>query len=191
MTPLFRLLPLLTVAVFAVAPAFAKAVVDTTPRDELLAQAADDQDMDQDDQDLGLGDNATIDDSDLQAFAQAAVDVHKVRMKWLPQLQQSAKQGSDAELKVEQQAMEEMAAAVERNGLTIGKYNAIVDLAQSDPLIQRRIAQEMQQNGAQLGQAPGDEPNEQMDDPDQPDDQTAPDSGEQATPRNGLNPLQQ
>ena len=176
MPPLHRLLPFAALAaVFAATPAAARAVFDTTPREELAAAEGDAQDQD----DQALSDDTTIDDGDIQAFAAAAIDVRKVRMKWLPQMQQAAKQGADAERKTEQQAMQEMAMAVEKNGLSIEKYNAIIDLAQSDPLIQRRIAQEMQQN-PQLSQHPGDL--DDQDDQDEPDDQAAPDAGQPKTP---------
>ena len=107
----------------------------------------------------------TIDDDDIDAFAEAAVDVHRVRLRWMPELQAAARQGPEAQMETEQQAMEEMAAVVEQHGLTIDKYNAIVDLAESDPLIQDRIAQKLQQS-EQLSQQPGDDMDDDQDDPD-------------------------
>src|SRR5258708_15171384 len=98
----------------------------------------------------------TIDDTDIQAFAHAALDVHRVKMKWLPEVQAASRQGPAAEVATEQKAMEEMAQAVEKNGLSVDKYNEIVDLAESDPLVQHKIAMELKQNGGdQLTHQPG------------------------------------
>ena len=103
----------------------------------------------------------TIDDSDIQAFAHAALDVHRVKAKWLPEVQAASRRGPAAEAAIEQKAMEEMAQAVEKNGLSVDKYNQIVDLAESDPLVQHKIAMELQQTDEQLTQQPGTESDDQ------------------------------
>jgi hypothetical protein len=73
----------------------------------------------------------------IEAFASAALQIRDIRTKW-----QSQMQGADNADKVkefQEQASTEMKNAVEKKGLTVETYNAIVAAAQSNPELADRI----------------------------------------------------
>lgn len=73
----------------------------------------------------------------IEAFASAALQIRDIRIKW-----QSQMQGADNADKVkefQEQASTEMKSAVEKKGLTVDTYNAIVAAAQSNPELADRI----------------------------------------------------
>lgn len=85
-----------------------------------------------------------VSDKEIQAFAAAATDVRQLNQKWIPRVQAAAQQGPDAEQKARQEAMAEMTQAVQKKGLTIDRYNSILQQAQADPEVQRKVQQRMQ-----------------------------------------------
>jgi hypothetical protein len=85
-----------------------------------------------------------VSDKEIQAFAAAASEVRQLNQKWLPKVQAAAQQGPDAEQKARQQAMAEMTQAVQKKGLSVDQYSKIVELAQVDPEVQRKVQQRMQ-----------------------------------------------
>ena len=87
---------------------------------------------------------SAVSDKEIQAFADAATDVRQLNQKWIPKVQAAAQQGPDAEQKARQQAMTEMTQAVQKKGLTIDRYNSILEIAQADPEVQRKVQQRMQ-----------------------------------------------
>jgi hypothetical protein len=87
---------------------------------------------------------AAVTDRDIQAFASASNQIKQIKQKWHPQVSAAAKDGPQAQEKLERQAYAEMTSVVEKNGLTVDKYNQIAQLAQSNPDVQRKL--ERQQN---------------------------------------------
>ena len=85
-----------------------------------------------------------VSDKEIQAFAAAATEVRHLNQKWIPQVQQAAKQGPDAEQKTRQQAMAEMTQAVQKRGLSVDQYSRILDQTQTDPDLNRKVQERMQ-----------------------------------------------
>jgi hypothetical protein len=87
---------------------------------------------------------SAVEDKDIQAFANAASDVEQVQRKWIPTIAKLP--DGAAQKKAQEQAMGEMVQAVQKNGLSVDKYNQIVELAQANPEIHRKIEDRLQQN---------------------------------------------
>jgi hypothetical protein len=87
---------------------------------------------------------SAVSDKEIQAFAAAATDVRQLNQKWIPQVQEAAKQGPDAEQKTRQQAMAEMTQAVQKRGLSVDRYSMILDQTQTDPELNRKVQERMQ-----------------------------------------------
>jgi hypothetical protein len=85
-----------------------------------------------------------VSDKEIQDFAAAASDVRQLNRQWVPKVQAAAQQGPDAEQKARQQAMSEMTQAVQKRGLSVEQYNKMVELAQANPEVQRKIQERMQ-----------------------------------------------
>jgi hypothetical protein len=85
-----------------------------------------------------------VSDKEIHAFADAAKEVQQLNQKWYPRVQAAAQQGPDAENKARQQARAELTAAVQKKGLSVERYHSILELAQTDPEVQRKIQQRMQ-----------------------------------------------
>jgi hypothetical protein len=83
-------------------------------------------------------------DKEIQAFAAAASEVRQLNQKWVPKVQAAAQEGPDAEQKTRQQAMAEITQAVQKKGLSVDQYNNMVELAQTDPEVQRKVQEHMQ-----------------------------------------------
>jgi hypothetical protein len=98
---------------------------------------------------------AEISDQDIHAFANAASEVQRVKAKWI--LTITRQPNAAAQQKAEEQATSEMVGAVQKNGLSVDKYNQIAEIAQADPDFQREIEKNLQQN-EQLDEQPGDQP---------------------------------
>ena len=60
----------------------------------------------------------------IESFASAALQLQEIRSKWQPRLQEAENAEKSKELQT--QASAEMVKAVEAKGLTVEKYNAIV-----------------------------------------------------------------
>ena len=84
-----------------------------------------------------------VSDKEIQAFAAAATEVQQLNRKWVPRVQAAAEQGPDAENKARQQARAELTEAVQKKGLSVDRYNSILQLAQADPELQRKIQQRL------------------------------------------------
>ncbi|MGF1592040.1 MAG: DUF4168 domain-containing protein [Kiloniellaceae bacterium] len=76
-------------------------------------------------------------DQELQAFAAAALKVEQLNEKWIPQIAEAENADEDAALR--QEAMQEMRAAVQEEGLSVQDYNTIYDAAQRDPQVMQVI----------------------------------------------------
>jgi hypothetical protein len=85
-----------------------------------------------------------VSDKEIQNFADAATEIRQLNQKWTPKVQAAAQQGPEAEQKARQQAVGEMTQALQKNGLSVERYNKIVELAQADPEVQHKIQQRMQ-----------------------------------------------
>ena len=76
-------------------------------------------------------------ETDLRSFAMAALDVADIRNRWVPQIK-----GADSEASakaMQSKAMGEMAAAIQRRGLSVASYNAIAVAADESPELRQRI----------------------------------------------------
>lgn len=85
-----------------------------------------------------------FDQGQIESFASAAREVHKIRTKWQSRLQDTEDADKAQELRT--QAGAEMMSAVEKNGLSVDTYNAIATAAQQDPKLAERIAKLMDQS---------------------------------------------
>jgi post-segregation antitoxin (ccd killing protein) len=79
---------------------------------------------------------ATYSDAELKSFAAAAVDVHRINSNYLPKL---ADASPDEQRQIEKQAMQETTQAVEKQGLTSDKYDAILTAAQTKPEVAKKV----------------------------------------------------
>ena len=86
---------------------------------------------------------AAVSDQDIKAFAAAASEVRQLQNVWIPKVEEAGKQGPEAQLKVRQQAIAEMTQAVQKNGLSVDRYQEIYQIAQADPEVQRKIRENM------------------------------------------------
>jgi Domain of unknown function (DUF4168) len=81
---------------------------------------------------------ATYSDAELKSFAAAAVDVHRINSNYLPKL---AEASPDEQRQIEKQAAQETTRAVEKQGLTSDKYDAILTAAQTKPDVAKKVEQ--------------------------------------------------
>lgn len=77
-------------------------------------------------------------DEDVAKFAQANQQVQDIQTEYTQKLQAS---GGDQEetASIQQEAQEKMIQAVEDTGLDVQKYNRILQVAQADPALVKRI----------------------------------------------------
>lgn len=80
---------------------------------------------------------SAISDQDLKTFAGAAKEVQRINQTYVPAYQGA--QTEEQRKSIEQEAMTKMTDAVKEKGLTIDKYNQIVQAAQADPQVARQI----------------------------------------------------
>lgn len=74
---------------------------------------------------------------ELESFAKASLEVDRINKKWTKQI---AKAENEAETKeMRKEAVAEMSAAIEDEGLTVRTYNSIFDAAERNPEIASRI----------------------------------------------------
>lgn len=81
--------------------------------------------------------SASINDQDLKTFAGAAKEVQRINQSYVPAYQ--AAQTDEQRQAIEQEAMTKMTDAVKQKGLSVDKYNQIVNAAQADPEMARQI----------------------------------------------------
>ena len=87
---------------------------------------------------------AALPEKEINAFAAAASEIRQLNEKWLPRVRAATQQGAAAEQQVKNQALAEMTQAVERNGLTVSKYNEIYEVTQNNPDVRRKVQERMQ-----------------------------------------------
>jgi hypothetical protein len=87
--------------------------------------------------------SASISEQDLKTFAGAAKEVQRLNQTYVPAYQ--AAQTEEQRKAIEQEAMTKMTEAVKEKGLTVDKYNQIVEAAQADPEVARQIDTYVQQ----------------------------------------------
>jgi hypothetical protein len=87
---------------------------------------------------------AEFDQKKIESFASAAREVHEIRSKWLPRLQDP--NNADKVQEFQAQANAEMRSAVEEKGLNVDTYNAIAAAAQQNPELAQRITKLMEQS---------------------------------------------
>jgi hypothetical protein len=76
-------------------------------------------------------------DAELKSFAGAVVEVHRINDAYIPKLE--AADTADEEQKLEAAALREMIQAVEKEGLSVEKYEQILTLAQTDRDLVHRL----------------------------------------------------
>lgn len=84
-----------------------------------------------------------VTDKEIDDFAAAATEIREINKQWAPKVDEASKQGPEAEQKVRDQALMEMAQAVERKGMSVDRYQEIFTVARADPDIRRKIVERM------------------------------------------------
>lgn len=77
-------------------------------------------------------------DTELQSFAEAALEVKRIKETYLPKLQAADTQAEEE--KVKETATKEMVHAIEERGLSIDKYHEILVAALTDSDIAHRVS---------------------------------------------------
>ena len=77
-------------------------------------------------------------DAELKSFAAAAVEVHRINSGYLPKMAEAT---PVQQRQLEQQALRETTAAVEKQGLTSDKYDEILTAAQNRPEVATKVEQ--------------------------------------------------
>lgn len=89
----------------------------------------------------------TLSQEQLKAFADAALDVQRVRAEFDGQMQ--AAESPEEAARLQQEAQEQATQAVESQGLTAGEYTAIAQAANQDPTLYATIVELMQQRSTE------------------------------------------
>jgi len=103
------------------------------------------------------------DDAKLKSFAVAFLEVAKVNQSYQPQIEQAG--SPEDQQRLRQEAGEKMVEAVnEADGITVDEYNVIIQAAQTDPDLARRINNHIAEavGGEQPTQPPAQEPAQQQ-----------------------------
>jgi len=79
----------------------------------------------------------TYSDAELKSFAAAVVEVHRINDQYIPRLQ--AASTPDEEEQIEAAALREMVQAVEKEGLSVEKYEEILTQAQTNRGVAERL----------------------------------------------------
>lgn len=74
---------------------------------------------------------------ELKTFAGAAKEVQKINQSYQPSYQSA--RTPDQKQAIEREAMGKMTQAVQAKGMTIQKYNQIMQIAQTDPEVGRQV----------------------------------------------------
>lgn len=86
---------------------------------------------------------AAVSDEDIVAFVAAATEVRQLNQTWVPRVQEAAKKGKTEEEATRKQALTELTQAVQKNGLSVDRYQEIYAIAQSDPEVARKVREKM------------------------------------------------
>jgi hypothetical protein len=89
----------------------------------------------------------TLSEEQLAAFADAALDVQRVRAEFDGQMQ--AAESPEEAARLQQEAQEQATEAVESQGLTAGEYTAIAQAANQDPTLYATIVELMQERATE------------------------------------------
>jgi hypothetical protein len=84
-----------------------------------------------------------VSDKEIETFAAAATDVRQLNKQWAPKVEAASKESPEAGEAMRRQALEEMAQAVERKGLSVDRYQEIFQAAQADPEVRQKIIERM------------------------------------------------
>ena len=76
-------------------------------------------------------------DTELKSFALAALNVQRIRNVYLPKLE--AAKTPEQEWEVREAAADEMAQAIEGEGMTVGQYTEISNQVQESPELAKRV----------------------------------------------------
>jgi hypothetical protein len=79
---------------------------------------------------------ASYSDAELKSFAAAAVEVHRINSAYLPKM---AEAEPAQQRQLEQKALRETTAAVEKQGLTSDKYDEILSAAQTRSEVAKKV----------------------------------------------------
>ena len=82
---------------------------------------------------------AAYSDAELKSFAGAVVEVHRINDAYIPKLQ--AANTPDEEQQIEAAALREMVQAVEKEGISVEKYEEILTQAQNNRDVAHRLKQ--------------------------------------------------
>lgn len=80
-----------------------------------------------------------IDESQLDSYAEAAVKIYDIRVRWEPEIR--AAESQEKAMEAQREARTEMIEAVQKEGLSVDEYNSITAAAQRDPELNQKIAQ--------------------------------------------------
>jgi len=83
-----------------------------------------------------------LSNAQLESFAAAAVEVSEITEQL--QIQAQGVENEAELMELQEQANQQMVAAVEAQGLTIEEYNTIFQVAQVDPVLNERLVEMMQ-----------------------------------------------
>ncbi len=83
---------------------------------------------------------APVSDKEVKKFVKAEKKINAIIQEWTPKVQSAESQEQAQEM--QQTAQTEMIAAIEKQGLSVQRYNAIAQQAQKDPQLAQRLQQE-------------------------------------------------
>jgi hypothetical protein len=76
-------------------------------------------------------------DDELKSFAVAVVEVQRINDTYVQKLESAASPEEQQQLR--QAASQEMVQAVQKEGMSVDKYKAIMSQAQTDPVVAQRV----------------------------------------------------
>lgn len=83
-----------------------------------------------------------VSDSEIEAFANAMVDVQELGQEWTEKMQETDDQEELSSM--QEEAQEEMISAIESHDMTVEEYNEIATAAQQDPELAQKIEEAAQ-----------------------------------------------
>lgn len=107
-----------------------------------MAQAANQDPAQAQDQYHAPGDAGDVSDEKLRSYVKATGKLYQIDTEWQPKLQGATDQERAA---MEREIQTRMVAVVEQEGLSVNEYNEIARAVQSDPELQEKAQGLMQQ----------------------------------------------
>jgi len=80
-------------------------------------------------------------DAELKSFATAAVEVRRIQIAYAPKYQSAT--SAEEQQQVQRTAVEEMARAVQKEGISVDKYNEIVGQIRENPVVAERVREHL------------------------------------------------